>query len=212
VPSLRCWRRSSRTWTCRSRCSCPRASASGPPYARVTLKLRELSPLARIASGEVGRVAQDHVEGKLELDGSMRDVMHVAAQLIGDDPTRSERGAAPLRWWTDLLRQSRSRSQHSRRADAEQIQFHYDVSDDFYALWLDPQRVYSCAYFRDPAMDIAQAQEGQARPSLPQADAARGRALSRHRRRLGRAAAVGGRALRRAGARHHACRRTSMPT
>jgi cyclopropane-fatty-acyl-phospholipid synthase len=38
------------------------------------------------------------------------------------------------------------------------IQFHYDLSDDFYALFLDPEMVYSCAYFTDWANDIAQAQ------------------------------------------------------
>ncbi|HYC66050.1 MAG TPA: class I SAM-dependent methyltransferase, partial [Reyranellaceae bacterium] len=37
----------------------------------------------------------------------------------------------------------------------------YDVSDDFYALWLDPRRVYSCAYFRDVQMSLAQAQEAK---------------------------------------------------
>ena len=45
--------------------------------------------------------------------------------------------------------------------DAEQVQFHYDVSDDFYALWLDPRRVYSCAYFRTPELSLAEAQEAK---------------------------------------------------
>ena len=45
---------------------------------------------------------------------------------------------------------------------------------------------------------------GQAGPHLQEAAAAPGRALAGHRRRLGRAAAVGGRALRRPGHRHHA--------
>ena len=49
---------------------------------------------------------------------------------------------------------ARSRLRHRPETDAEQVQFHYDVSDDFYALWLDPRRVYSCAYFRD-AGDVA---------------------------------------------------------
>ena len=57
---------------------------------------------------------------------------------------------------------ARSRARHRPEVDAEQIQFHYDVSDDFYALWLDPQRVYSCAYFRDAGMD---ARRRRRRPS-----------------------------------------------
>jgi cyclopropane-fatty-acyl-phospholipid synthase len=35
------------------------------------------------------------------------------------------------------------------------------VSDAFYELWLDPRRVYSCAYYSDNAMTLAQAQEAK---------------------------------------------------
>ena len=38
------------------------------------------------------------------------------------------------------------------------IQFHYDLSNEFYALFLDPEMVYSCAYYTDWENDIAQAQ------------------------------------------------------
>ena len=38
------------------------------------------------------------------------------------------------------------------------IQFHYDLSNDFYALFLDPEMVYSCAYYTDWNNDVAQAQ------------------------------------------------------
>ncbi|HEX6705169.1 MAG TPA: class I SAM-dependent methyltransferase [Albitalea sp.] len=138
----------------------PGGQRVGADPARVTVRLKDLAPLTRIAAGEVGRVAEDHVEGKIEIEGSMRDVMRIAAQMIGEDPVH-DTGAAPLRWWSELSRHSRSRSRHHKRADAEQIQFHYDVSDDFYALWLDPRRVYSCAYYRDPGMTLAQAQEAK---------------------------------------------------
>lgn len=48
-----------------------------------------------------------------------------------------------------------------RREQAENadfIQFHYDVSNDFYKLFLDDQMVYSCAYFRDWNETLEQAQ------------------------------------------------------
>jgi cyclopropane-fatty-acyl-phospholipid synthase len=38
------------------------------------------------------------------------------------------------------------------------IQFHYDLSNAFYALFLDPEMVYSCAYYTDWSNDVAQAQ------------------------------------------------------
>ena len=129
----------------------------GAADASVTLTLRELSPLVHLAAGQVGRLAGDYVEGRLQIDGSMRDVMVVAAQMVSADPTAG--GASS--WWRRLLRNAKSVGHHTADADARQVQFHYDVSDDFYALWLDQRRVYSCAYYRDAAMPLAQAQEAK---------------------------------------------------
>ncbi|ADL00252.1 SAM-dependent methyltransferase [Brevundimonas subvibrioides] len=44
------------------------------------------------------------------------------------------------------------------RSDQDFIQFHYDVGNDFYALFLDPEMVYSSAYFtsHDATLDAAQ--------------------------------------------------------
>jgi cyclopropane-fatty-acyl-phospholipid synthase len=139
----------------------PGGTRLGPADATVSATLRELGPLAHLASGQVGRLAEDYVEGRLEIDGSLRDVMSITSQLIGSDPTQGANHHGPLGWWHQLARRSRSAARHSQEADARQVQFHYDVSDDFYALWLDPMRVYSCAYFREPGMNIAQAQEAK---------------------------------------------------
>ena len=139
----------------------PGGQRFGPQAASVTLRLAEMAPLAHIASGEVGRVAQDHVEGRLDFDGSVRDLMAIATQMIESDPTRVRADRGPLGWWRGIARRSRSRDRHQADADARQVQFHYDISDDFYALWLDPLRVYSCAYFRDPGMTLAQAQQAK---------------------------------------------------
>jgi cyclopropane-fatty-acyl-phospholipid synthase len=50
---------------------------------------------------------------------------------------------------------------HSRARDRSAIQYHYDVSNDFYALFLDPGMVYSCAYYRDEndTLEVAQSQK-----------------------------------------------------
>jgi cyclopropane-fatty-acyl-phospholipid synthase len=48
---------------------------------------------------------------------------------------------------------------HRKTADnKDYIQFHYDLSNDFYALFLDPEMVYSCAYYTDWTNGIEQAQ------------------------------------------------------
>jgi cyclopropane-fatty-acyl-phospholipid synthase len=44
------------------------------------------------------------------------------------------------------------------RDDRALVQFHYDLSNDFYALFLDPAMVYSCAYFPDWSASLEEAQ------------------------------------------------------
>ena len=47
----------------------------------------------------------------------------------------------------------------TKRFDASAIAYHYDVSNEFYALFLDRRMVYTCAYYRRPDGDLDQAQE-----------------------------------------------------
>jgi cyclopropane-fatty-acyl-phospholipid synthase len=133
----------------------------GPADAAVTIRLKQLSALAHIASGEVGKVAQDYVEDRLDFDGSVRDLMVIASQMIASDPTKDTGGGATMNWWREIRLNARSRARHQIQADAQQIQFHYDVSDEFYELWLDPMRLYSCAYYRSPTMTLGQAQQAK---------------------------------------------------
>ena len=47
---------------------------------------------------------------------------------------------------------------HSKQRDAEAVQYHYNVSNEFYRLWLGRHMVYSCAFFHDPNESLDQAQ------------------------------------------------------
>ncbi len=44
------------------------------------------------------------------------------------------------------------------RNDQDLIRFHYDVSNEFYALFLDPEMIYSSAYFHDAQTSLEEAQ------------------------------------------------------
>jgi cyclopropane-fatty-acyl-phospholipid synthase len=48
----------------------------------------------------------------------------------------------------------------------EDVQAHYDLSDDFFALFLDPTRTYSCAYFERDDMSLEEAQYAKVDLSL----------------------------------------------
>ncbi len=126
------------------------------PGSRVKLAFSEWSALANLGARQIGAIGEAYVEGRVQIEGAMRDLVDVAAGLLPGNPAQSD-----THWWSRLQRRAKSRGAHSPGKDAAQIEFHYDVSDDFYALWLDPRRVYSCAYFRDPDMTLAQAQEAK---------------------------------------------------
>jgi len=68
--------------------------------------------------------------------------------LPGGERPRAGRQAACL-----------SGSVHSRARDRQAVSYHYDVSNEFYQLWLDRCLIYSCAYFADAEDDLDRAQE-----------------------------------------------------
>lgn len=135
----------------------PSGQTLGTSHAGVRLQFHDHRALVALALGNIGKVGSAMVEGRVAFEGSMRHLMQAAAGLLTRDPARDAHPA----WWSHWMARAHSVARHTLSHDARQIQFHYDLSDDFYALWLDPRRVYSCAYFRDPAMDLAQAQEAK---------------------------------------------------
>ena len=53
----------------------------------------------------------------------------------------------------------RPRLPHGLRASEQDVQAHYDLSNAFFALWLDPSMTYSCAVFETPEQSLAEAQQ-----------------------------------------------------
>ena len=129
----------------------------GPPNAQIEFVAKTTGALKNLAAGDIGKVGEDYVEGRIDIKGSMRELMAAATALLPESPVEAARQGA----FSALVKRLLSVWRHSIERDAKQIEFHYDLSDDFYALWLDPNRVYSCAYFAEPDMTLAQAQEAK---------------------------------------------------
>jgi len=130
-----------------------RAGAASSP---LRLKLRQRELLGRLAQGRIGDLADAYVRGDLEIEGTLSDLMLVAGALAGDPVARGVQAR-----WLQCLMGWRARWRRSQARDAEQVRAHYDLGDEFFALWLDPLRVYSCAYFDPPTLSLAQAQEAK---------------------------------------------------
>jgi cyclopropane-fatty-acyl-phospholipid synthase len=110
----------------------------------VTLRLKDRRAASALASPSLLSLAEAYISGAADLEGDVRDAI------------RSAEALARVRF--KALFATTSRTRHSRREDREAIRHHYDVSNEFYALWLDPRMVYSCAYFRAASDSLEQAQ------------------------------------------------------
>jgi cyclopropane-fatty-acyl-phospholipid synthase len=112
---------------------------------RVTFTVPSAAALRQLIRPSLDRLGSAYVEGKLEVEGKLADILQVAVRLARLGALKPRRGPRMFR-------------HHTRAIDAEAIRYHYDVSNQFYALWLDHNMVYSCAYFHSPQDTLDQAQ------------------------------------------------------
>lgn len=114
----------------------------------VTLKVNNAKALFNLAKPSLGKLAKSYVEREIDLAGRMRDIISFGEHLCESEIVVDNKSSRALSWW-----------KHSKPIDRKNISHHYDVSNDFYALWLDQRRVYSCAYFMRPDDSLERAQE-----------------------------------------------------
>jgi len=117
---------------------------------RVNVTVRTPKGLAALVNPSMGKLARHYVEQDLDLEGDARELLRIGEALI-PVPVPLHGRRFRLSKWTP----------HSRQFDRKAISHHYDVSDNFFGLWLDRRRVYSCAYFRreDDPLNLAQEQK-----------------------------------------------------
>jgi len=111
------------------------------------------------------RLGEAHLAGEVDVEGDVEALFSLTEYLQGHMPAWSAR----LRALWQALRLPAGRATHkactARAGRAERhnsrasIAHHYDISNAFYHLWLDPEMVYSCAYFRDVEQLLAEAQQ-----------------------------------------------------
>ena len=109
------------------------------------------------------------VAGDVDLEGDLYRVMSAGARLYGFDlSVREKLEALRIAVRLGLIKipppkppASEARPSgrlHSLRRDREVVQYHYDVSNEFYRMVLGPTMVYSCAYFDSPDDSLEEAQ------------------------------------------------------
>ena len=123
------------------------APRGAPPQGR--LLLCERPRLRDLAEGPDGLLANAYVEGRVEVDGDLARLVETAFRASERSP-RWVRAAAALAGLRPRIATHRGARRNARH--------HYDLGNDFYALWLDERMVYTCAYFPSPAASLEEAQ------------------------------------------------------
>src|SRR6202046_1359979 len=121
------------------------------------------------------RLAEAYFRGELDIEGdffaalALKDHLEALQLSVGEQigaaatalrlrALNADRRHAHIQWAPS---HGRTVKAHSKAENRDAIHFHYDVSNDFYALWLDRAMVYSCAYFENADVDLDAAQEAK---------------------------------------------------
>ncbi|MCD5975896.1 Cyclopropane-fatty-acyl-phospholipid synthase [Pseudomonas savastanoi pv. glycinea] len=116
------------------------------PTPSVTIFVKDPQLVSDFSHPSLDLLGSAFVEGRLDMEGSISEVMRVCDELtqaLGDE----DQEGGP------------TRCPHDKATDAASISYHYDVSNEFYQLWLDNEMVYSCAYFKTGNESLEQAQQ-----------------------------------------------------
>ncbi len=114
---------------------------------QVTLKVKSASALPLLLEPSLDNLGEAYVKGKIDIEGKLSDIISISYSLARSTVTSASKLARVRRYFN-----------HTKASDKKAIQYHYDVSNEFYKLWLDENMVYSCAYFENGDEDLGTAQ------------------------------------------------------
>lgn len=111
-----------------------------------TVNMKKPIPVSKLLESTSIALGEAYMDGTLDIEG---DLYFALNHFLGQMDDFSTSG--------DVL----SKLTHNpltKKKQAEEVQSHYDIGNDFYKLWLDDTMCYSCAYFKTPEDTLYQAQ------------------------------------------------------
>ena len=142
------------------------------PAADFSLFIRRRGALRRmlLPPSELS-IVEAYISNDIEIEGNVESAMGLAdaigkriqsvggiARLIPGVLALPADDESPSLEETRYARTLRLLTPGSRKSTGSEIRFHYDVGNEFYALWLDPSMLYTCAYYKEESDDLATAQ------------------------------------------------------
>jgi len=120
-----------------------------------TLAFRDHDTFADlIRSQDLYKFAMAYVENRIDIEGDFYAGLRLREAIKEVEPDWISK--LKVLWKLGL------RSRHSADRDRQNVQAHYDLSNEFYQLFLDRDYMaYSCAYFQSPDDSLEQAQKNK---------------------------------------------------
>jgi cyclopropane-fatty-acyl-phospholipid synthase len=132
-----------------------RQSYVGTPTPHVAIRITDGSLMRKLFFNPELHAGEAYMNGTLVIEkGSVRDLLTLFA--LNSGRLRSHPMQRFVRGWMKRLKRLRQRNTTS--ASRANVRHHYDLSNDFYKLWLDADMNYSCAYFanENDTLEVAQ--------------------------------------------------------
>ena len=132
----------------------------GAPGVRVTVQLKDPALHHKLFLNPELHAGEAYMDGRLVVEqGSIRDFLTLFVE---------NRGGFRRHPLQKLVRGTaktfkRLMQRNSVAKSRSNVRHHYDLSNDFYRLWLDADMLYSCAYFASPEDTLEQAQQNKLR-------------------------------------------------
>jgi cyclopropane-fatty-acyl-phospholipid synthase len=132
----------------------------GDPAAEaVAIRLTDAATAGRIARNPALGAGEAYVDGRLVVESG--DVLQLL-DLVSGNLRWDRSNALRVALWNQQRLAARWDELNARSRSRRNVAHHYDLSDQLYDLFLDEERQYSCAYFREnnqgPESDLSQAQ------------------------------------------------------
>src|SRR5882672_1570529 len=119
------------------------------PAANIVIQDRKT--LFRLLLDPEAEFGDAYSEGRITLEGDLVSALEIVYRSMAEVAHHS--------WYVKLVSKCMEYVQrNSLRGSRRNIRQHYDLNTDFYQLWLDPQLVYTCAYYASPGATLEQAQ------------------------------------------------------
>lgn len=131
---------------------------NGPP---VTVRVHDRSLEWHLAFDPEMAAGEGYMQGRLTVEkGTIYDFIALMMENLGASPVP----AVAQSLTTRIRRLLRPLVQlNSARRARENVHRHYDIDPRIYDLFLDPDKQYSCAYYAEPKMSLAEAQAAKKR-------------------------------------------------